>query len=261
MLTFLPLLYKIDFLKIMIDNHSPLRIFPANHRGRDFIIGDIHGHFEILKNLVEKINFNEATDRFFATGDIIDRGPYSDQAVDWLTQPWFNSVRGNHEQMVIDAMSGEGDPARHARNGGYWFYQLPFKRRHEIATHLKALPFAIELELLSGEKIGIIHAEPPGLGANLSWQQRIKRLSAPNPAVRKKAENQAVYSRALIENNHNQITKGIAQIYVGHTTVREVMSVGNITYLDTGCSFLDGKLSTIDLHTKIVTSCSTESTS
>lgn len=260
MLTFLPLSYEIDFLEIMIDRHSQLRTFPANHSGRDFIIGDIHGQFDILEKLVKKINFTEGRDRFFATGDIVDRGPYSDQAVDWLTQPWFNSVRGNHEQMVIDAMSGEGDPARHARNGGSWFYQLPFERQHEIATHLKALPFAIELKLLSGEKIGIIHAEPPGLEADLNWQQRIKRLSALNPTVREKAQNQALYSRARIENSHNQIIKGITQIYVGHTTVREVMTIGNITYLDTGCSFLDGKLSAIDIHTKIVTSCSAEST-
>ncbi|WP_406821280.1 metallophosphoesterase [Pseudomonas sp. KnCO4] len=245
----------------MIDHHSPLRFFPANNRGRDFIIGDIHGQFDIFETILEKINFNDATDRFFATGDIVDRGPYSDQAVDWLTQPWFNSVRGNHEQMIIDAMSGKGDPARHARNGGSWFYQLPLERQHEIAIHLKALPFAIELELLSGEKIGIIHAEPPGLEASLSWQKRIKRLSAFNPTVREKAQNQALYSRARIENSQKQIIEGVTQVYVGHTTVREVMSIGNITYLDTGCSFPDGKLSVIDLHTKLVVSCGAESSS
>lgn len=243
----------------MFDQHTPLITFPANHLGRDFIIGDIHGHFEVLERLLEKLSFNETTDRFFATGDVIDRGPYSDQVISWLSKPWFNSVRGNHEQMIIDVMTDEGDSARHARNGGYWFYQLTSKQQYEITDHLQTLPFAIELELLSGETIGIIHAEPPGLETGLSWQQSMQCLSASNPTSQAKARTQALYSRSHIASGHKQIVRGIAQIYVGHTTVQEIMSLGNLTYLDTGCSFLDGKLSAIDPHTNIAASCTTVS--
>lgn len=81
------------------------KFFNRNPQGRDFVVGDLHGHFSALELMLVQINFNPKRDRVFAVGDLIDRGPESWRVVEFLNYPWFNSVLGNHEQMLIDSAS------------------------------------------------------------------------------------------------------------------------------------------------------------
>ena len=99
--------------------------FTYNIQGRDFAVGDVHGHFSALHEGLETIGFNPNCDRLFALGDLVDRGPESTQVGNWLEQPWFYSVQGNHEAMACAAISGndehrevERDP--HADPSGKW---------------------------------------------------------------------------------------------------------------------------------------------
>lgn len=227
-----------------------LIIFEANKHGKDFIVGDIHGHFEALEALLRRVNFNAQTDRVFVTGDVIDRGPYSHQVINWLSLPWFYTVLGNHEKMIIDAVYGQGDSARHSRNGGAWFYQLAIEEQHQIAGRLQSLPIAIELQLQSGKTVGIVHAEPPGWEAGLSWRQGIEQLQSNEEHQRKTALTQALYGRSRISCKEPMNIEGIDAVYVGHTTVAEVTHLGNVIYTDTGCSFSDGRLTLIDTATE-----------
>lgn len=233
----------------------PLKSFPANQHGRDFIVGDVHGHFEMLQSLLNTVDFTPTHDRLFVTGDIVDRGPYSNEALDWLANPWFHTVRGNHEQMVLDSVSGQGDPPRHTRNGGAWFYEHPYDRQVQIAQQLQALPIAIEIELRTGEKVGIIHAELPGWEQGRTWREGIELLQAADPATRQAALMQALYTRRRINDRDDSPIAGLAQLYVGHSTVPEVLTLGNVVYLDTGCSFADGKLSIIEAASNTCWSC------
>src|SRR3546814_4769251 len=89
------------------------RSFPPNKKGRDFVVGDIHGHFKLLTAALNNLDFNPELDRIFSVGDLIDRGPDSIDILKWLEKPWFHAVRGNHEQMLIDCISGYGDIPRH----------------------------------------------------------------------------------------------------------------------------------------------------
>ncbi len=73
------------------------------------MVGDIHGHFKFLTMALDKLDFNTELDRIFSVGDLIDRGPDSIDVLNWLEKPWFHAVRGNHEQMLIDCISGHGD--------------------------------------------------------------------------------------------------------------------------------------------------------
>jgi serine/threonine protein phosphatase 1 len=88
---------------------KPYEYFPANPTGRDFAVGDIHGHFSALVEGMRAIGFDASRDRLFSLGDMVDRGPESAQAMDWLKKPWFHAVRGNHELMVCAAIRGEQD--------------------------------------------------------------------------------------------------------------------------------------------------------
>lgn len=71
-------------------------------------IGDIHGQYEMLLELIAKIA-PQSDDQLVFLGDYIDRGPNSPAVLDWLIsfkQQWPQTIvlRGNHEQMLLDAV-------------------------------------------------------------------------------------------------------------------------------------------------------------
>lgn len=73
-------------------------------------IGDIHGCYHTLKNLLDEVSYTSATDTIVFVGDYIDRGYYSYEVVSTIRKMQQQlgkdkviCLRGNHEQMAIDA--------------------------------------------------------------------------------------------------------------------------------------------------------------
>ena len=67
-----------------------------------WVIGDVHGYFNTFQVLVEKLQLKEK-DIVVTIGDLIDRGPTSANVVNYVkTTENFYSIRGNHEQMMIE---------------------------------------------------------------------------------------------------------------------------------------------------------------
>ena len=225
---------------------------PRNPAGRDFVVGDIHGHFELVEDVMRQVAFDPERDRMIAVGDLVDRGPNSHDVLAWLKQPWFFSVRGNHEQMILDHHVGTGEEARHRKNGGAWFHDSDQAIRRAIALRLGALPFALEVETAAG-KVGVVHAEPPLLPGQHHWDDVVLNLSGGQGGdVQQLAQRQALYSRSRIQQGDVVPVQGVRSVYVGHTSVPEPMQLGNVVYLDTGCSWADGKLSAIELSSGMI---------
>ncbi|CDF96758.1 Serine/threonine protein phosphatase [Pseudomonas sp. SHC52] len=190
----------------------------------------------------------------FSVGDLIDRGPDSLDVMNWLTEPWFHAVRGNHEQMLIDCVSGQGDIARHTRNGGAWLYELAATTQHQLSKVLQELPLIIEVDLIDGRKIGIVHAEAPLIHDDGDWQTAKDALSGHfGEDSRHRALQTALYARGRIEQRNNDPIRGISRLYVGHTTVPSIIHLGNVVYIDTGCCFHDGALSLVEINTDTTT--------
>ena len=80
---------------------SKLLTLEINTQGKDYIVGDIHGCFDLLQAGLDAINFNPAVDRLICVGDLVDRGAQNLKALDYLKKPWFFSVIGNHEILHI----------------------------------------------------------------------------------------------------------------------------------------------------------------
>lgn len=84
------------------------------------VIGDIHGCAKTLEALLEKLA-DEAHRTFVFIGDYIDRGPDSKSVVDLIIKFAADHdcvfLRGNHEQMMLDALE-TNDAARWLRYGG-----------------------------------------------------------------------------------------------------------------------------------------------
>jgi serine/threonine protein phosphatase 1 len=77
---------------------------------RRIIIGDVHGHYRALMQLLEAIAPTDQ-DQVYFLGDLVDRGPHSAQVVEFVIQMQYPCLLGNHEQMLLNAIgSGEIDP-------------------------------------------------------------------------------------------------------------------------------------------------------
>ncbi|BAQ64449.1 metallophosphoesterase family protein [Geminocystis sp. NIES-3709] len=71
-----------------------------------FVIGDVHGHYDALSELFDKISPTQEDDIYFL-GDLIDRGPQSAQVVQFVMDNNYKCILGNHEIMLLDALGGE----------------------------------------------------------------------------------------------------------------------------------------------------------
>ena len=92
-----------------------------------YAIGDIHGCYDLLLELVERIR-RDAKDitgrRLLVTlGDYVDRGPMSAQVIDWLCGPapeGFDriSLAGNHEAMMLEFLTNPSSNSPWLEFGG-----------------------------------------------------------------------------------------------------------------------------------------------
>ncbi len=72
-----------------------------------FIIGDVHGCFDELRDLLDKAALSEG-DEIISVGDMVNRGPDSVRALDFFrTTPNARAVLGNQELKHVRAQQGE----------------------------------------------------------------------------------------------------------------------------------------------------------
>lgn len=212
---------------------SLVQRFEKNESGRDFVVGDIHGCFSQLHDVMRKADFKYTADRLFSVGDLVDRGPQSLKVSEWLEQPWFHAVRGNHEQMAIEAAYGLIDAGLHVVNGGLWFYEAESCDRDKAVKAMGKLPMAMEIATDNG-KVGIVHAEVPGD----NWTAFLDALATDPLPNFEHYERFALWGRDLIRGRSPfSGVAGIDLVVVGHTPVKESARLWNVLYLDTGCCF------------------------
>jgi len=87
-----------------------------------FVVGDVHGCLEMLKRLIDTIEWDPSNDRLIFIGDYIDRGEDAKGVVDFILKLKEDSslvqcLIGNHEQMFLDYLSGV-DSQSSLLNGG-----------------------------------------------------------------------------------------------------------------------------------------------
>lgn len=196
----------------------------------NFIVGDIHGCYDLLMKKLEEVSFDFKKDTLYSVGDIIDRGPDSLKCLRLVKEPWFEMVVGNHEQMAIDAAIYKAPFAKDLwlANGGSWYYLLEEEAQKESWELLKYIrenkDYWLTLEAPKG-KINIAHA---------SWDSD---------------ETKAIWDRThyydIILSDEKPYPSDEAY-YFGHTPVEKVEIYNTEYYIDTG-AFLTGNLTILEL--------------
>ncbi|RKP57879.1 metallophosphoesterase [Pararobbsia silviterrae] len=226
--------------------YRPVRRLPANRRGRDFIIGDLHGHTGALRHLLRDVAFDPAEDRLLSVGDLVDRGDHSAQAIGLLDMPWFHSVRGNHEDMLIAVVDGLLDFEGWAKVGGEWAREVPREILAGYAERLRVLPLALIVGS-EHERFNIVHAEFFGddraldvghfsdhVRQRLLWGRQLVGGTAPGTAA--------------------ALHAGLSTTYCGHTPVERVTRIGAQVFIDTGVFTRTGELTIVEHATGVTRS-------
>ena len=90
---------------------------------RTFIIGDIHGCAKTFRKLIEEEIKLRKEDVLYLLGDYIDRGPDSKGVIDCILElqgsgMQVHTLRGNHEQLLIESVNSPGVERMWLQNGG-----------------------------------------------------------------------------------------------------------------------------------------------
>ena len=198
---------------------------PKNIKGRDFVVGDIHGHYDLLKTELKTVGFDKQKDRLFSVGDIIDRGPKSEECLTLLDQPWFFMVLGNHEEMMMEAIL-QGKGYNWSVEYGEWADKLSHQEREEWALRLSELPISMTVEH-ENFSYGICHAETDGV----DWS---------NTRDDPDSKASMVWGRRILRGQSNAMAiNGIDITIHGHTPLEFPQWVKNRYFMDTGAWYSD----------------------
>ncbi|MCU6666108.1 metallophosphoesterase [Silvania hatchlandensis] len=192
-----------------------------------WVVGDLHGCYTNLMTQLGKVDFDPAQDLLISVGDLVDRGTENVECLDLISMPWFRAVRGNHEQMMIDALAPGGMPYHWVRNGGAWFFNLDYDQE-KLAKSLvrKAAELPLIIELVTGaRKVVICHADYP---------HNEYAFDKPVP------EEMVIWNRDRVSYGHRGKASDItgADLFIfGHTPASEPLKFANQMYIDTGAVF------------------------
>jgi serine/threonine protein phosphatase 1 len=132
-------------------------------------------------------------------------------------------------------------------NGGNWALETPEEQLRELVQAIETLPLAIEIESADGgDPIVITHAELP----TQSWSRTRERLQQlPLDLLQDDDEPLVQFllwqrQGALMQPRHS--IAGVRHAFYGHNVVRELMTLGNRSYIDLGC-YASGQLAVIDI--------------
>ena len=187
--------------------------------GRTIVIGDIHGCFDELQDLLRVVELR-TDDRVIAVGDLIVKGPQNREVLDrFIEDDRFSAVIGNHDRAIRQHWRGE--PRRLTKEQKVTMAELEFDRER-YAAYLRSLPFTINL----GSHL-IVHAGVrPGvpLRRQMSSDLTEMRTMGANPSSRKGVPWVEVY-------------RGRRVVLFGHWPAKTPRVGPRALGLDTGCVY------------------------
>ncbi len=110
---------------------------------RTIVVGDIHGCYDELQDLLEKVDFAE-DDRVISVGDLITKGPKSKEVLQlFMTDARFTTVIGNHDLALRRKWSGEEIELKPAQKEAHKELR---GEKDAYASFFNTLPFTIDLD-------------------------------------------------------------------------------------------------------------------
>ena len=110
--------------------------------GRTIVVGDIHGCYDELVELLAKLSLGP-DDLVVAVGDLTVKGPKSREVLDLFSNnPRFSSVAGNHDLALVRHWRGENVSLKPSQARAFAELETPDER---YLRYLASLPLLIDL--------------------------------------------------------------------------------------------------------------------
>lgn len=202
-------------------------------------IGDVHGEISLLRRLVDALELTPE-DEPVMLGDLIDRGEDSRATLEFVMSlrelfPRLVVLRGNHEQMLLDAIDEVDEDAPYQ-----WLHVGGDKTARDYdgripAAHIEYLR-GLPLWYRSGDTV-FVHA---GLLPDVSVLEQLKRN---DPEI-------LLWERDHLKAGRREWEPGL-RVVCGHTVQRAPLITEQVVCIDTGAPF-GGGLTAIDLSNDLV---------
>lgn len=109
---------------------------------RTVVVGDIHGCYDELISLLDKVGFG-ADDRLVSVGDLIAKGEKSREVLElFMREPRFSAVIGNHDLALRRRWNGEKFKLKASQKPTHKALKADKER---YVAYLNSLPFIIDL--------------------------------------------------------------------------------------------------------------------
>ena len=198
------------------------------------VIGDIHGCYYTLLNLFERIK--DDCSQVFTVGDLIDRGHYSKDVVQFCIDNNIMPVRGNHEDMLINAIGNSwGNSAKREQDIDLYFHNGGnITQKSYINSKYKKDFDDFEKELRSNGHLKWIKSLP------LKYESKVLEIS--HAGIVEGGDEQTI-----LWNRDSPTRLNKLQIF-GHTSIEEVDYIEDyFVNIDTACIY-GNKLSALILE-------------
>ena len=214
-------------------------------KARTFVLGDLHGNIKALKQVLKTSSFKYNKDELIVLGDVCDGWAYVDKCIDELLKiKNLKFIMGNHDKWALEwALTGkwnEGWTMQGGMNTIRSYYRDGKSANLMPKSHVEflsqALPYYEKGNLL------FVH------GGIKAWT--------------KASENDLetlIWDRDLVEGSLRGYTPltHYDMVYVGHTPtnsygIYEPISCNGITMMDTGAGWGKGRLSMMNIDSKVI---------
>lgn len=204
---------------------------------RNFVIGDIHGAYRALKQVLQRADFDYKKDKLICLGDVADGWSETAECFEEILKiKNLIYVRGNHDQWLKDWLKNGKKPDVWTMQGGLNTL-LSYEKHPELKDKHKDFLRKTPFYYLDEEDRLFVHG---GIDPALPLEKQDKMYM--------------MWDRDLwnFRLNHNNI-KPYKEIYVGHTSIYNIShkprTYGNVTFMDTGGGW-EGVLSMMDIDSK-----------
>ena len=194
---------------------------------RIIVIGDIHGCFDELRELLERVA-PRANDVVVSAGDVVTKGPAPAKCLDLWRERGYLAVKGNNELKVLS----------HARPILRFFATDPVLRRGDLLHFIRSWPLVIDfpsrgVSVVHGGFLPKMDVTPEDVARERDVVPRLRWIRKKNGEWTYVPKNQKKDGDVLWPEKW----KGDRFVLYGHTPLREPKRDRMALGLDTGCVY------------------------
>lgn len=210
------------------------------------LVGDIHGEYRKFERALELSQYDPSADALILLGDLIDRGPDSEDHAYWLSRKDVIRILGNHEMMPGMLLSRIISRKTAIAWGGAWFVDKDEDDLQSLSRALTDAPIALTLTTPHGRTVGVVHAD-----CSKDWGRHVLVLEDHTHLRHRDVRELSLWERgsfkdAQIGRVEDCRVTGVDHVFHGHSPVEEVLTCANRTWVDTGACY-GGKVTILDV--------------